>query len=105
MIAWSCQRRAVLRSSQRSVPSAPKIPFRNQLRILIRSEGLMLIGLIGLMAAFGRTGGIFNVIPLMAENELGLNPTQIGFGLGMISIVSLVIVMPSGIRDKLDENP
>lgn len=93
-------------TSQRTLVTAPKISFLSQLRILVRNEGLMLIGLIGLMAAFGRTGGVFNVIPLMAERDLGLNPTQIGFGLGMISIVSLVFVMPSGMLvDKIGRKP
>ncbi|MCA9834741.1 MAG: MFS transporter [Thermomicrobiales bacterium] len=84
----------------------PATSFLQQLRILSRNEGLMLIGLIGLMAAFGRTGGVFNIIPLMAENDLHLTSTQIGFGLGMISIVSLVFVMPSGVLvDKLGRKP
>lgn len=80
--------------------------FRQQLRILSKNEGLMLIGLIGLTAAFARTGGLFNVIPLMAENEIGLNHTQIGFGLGMISIVSLLFVWPSSVLvDTLGRKP
>ncbi len=80
--------------------------FRQQLHVLVRSRGLLLISLIGLMAAFARTGGLFNVIPLMAENDLGLNPTQIGFGLGMISIVSLLFVWPSGVLvDSIGRKP
>jgi MFS transporter, DHA1 family, multidrug resistance protein len=86
--------------------SANPLNFRQQLGMLSRNEGLMLIGMIGLMAAFARTGGLFNVIPLMAENEIGLNPTQIGVGLGMISIVSLVFVWPSGVlSDSLGRKP
>lgn len=82
------------------------IPFQQQIRLLIRSQGLLLIGLIGLMAAFGRTGGVFNVVPIMGESELNLNPAQIGLGLSMISIVSLVFVFPSGILvDKLGRKP
>ncbi len=80
--------------------------FRQQLHVLVRSRGLLLISLIGLTAAFARTGGLFNVIPLMAENDLGLNPTQIGFGLGMISIVSLLFVWPSGVLvDTIGRKP
>lgn len=85
---------------------ANPLNFRQQLGVLSKIEGLMLIGMIGLMAAFARTGGLFNVIPLMAENEIGLNPTQIGLGLGMISIVSLVFVWPSGVLvDTLGRKP
>lgn len=83
-----------------------ELPFLHQLRHLLRSEGLMLISIIGLMAAFGRTGGLFNVIPIMGETELHLNPAQIGFGLSLISFVSLAFVIPSGILvDKLGRKP
>lgn len=85
---------------------ANPLNFRQQIGVLTRNEGLMLISMIGLMAAFARTGGLFNVIPLMAENEIGLNPTQIGLGLGMISIVSLIFVWPSGVlTDTLGRKP
>ena len=67
-----------------------------QLRVVSGSSGLVLIGIVGLAAAFARTGGLFNVIPLLAEQEMGLSTDQIGLGLGMISIVSLVLVYPSG---------
>jgi MFS family permease len=67
-----------------------------QLGQLRHSHGLMLIGIVGLAAAFARTGGMFNVIPLLAEDEMGLTPEQIGVGLGMISILGLVLVYPSG---------
>jgi MFS transporter, DHA1 family, multidrug resistance protein len=77
--------------------SNAKLAFRDQTRFLFRSEGLVLIGMIGLCAAFARTGGLFNVIPLLAEQEIGLTPDQIGLGLSMVSIVGLVLVYPSGV--------
>jgi DHA1 family multidrug resistance protein-like MFS transporter len=67
-----------------------------QLRTLSASSGLMMIGAVSLAIAFARTGGLFNVIPLLAEDEMGLTPSQIGLGLGMISILGLVLVYPSG---------
>lgn len=67
-----------------------------QFRFLGTSPGFILIGTIGLAAAFARTGGLFNVIPLIGENQIGLSPDQIGLGLGMVSIVGLVLVYPSG---------
>jgi len=76
--------------------SAKSIPVRQQLAQLKSTRGLLLIGLVGLTAAFARTGGLFNVIPLLAEDEMGLTPDQIGLGLGMISILGLVLVYPSG---------
>jgi MFS transporter, DHA1 family, multidrug resistance protein len=71
--------------------------FLTQMGFLLRSEGLVLISMVGLSAAFARTGGLFNVIPLLAEKEIGLTPDQIGLGLGMVSIVGLVLVYPSGV--------
>lgn len=94
------------RKSADSGAPAPSLSFLQQLRFLVRSEGLILISLIGLMAAFGRTGGIFNVVPIMGEQDLGLTPAQIGLGLSMISIVSLAFVVPSGILvDKIGRKP
>lgn len=86
--------------------SASPVNFRTQLGVLLKSEGLVLISILGLVAAFARTGGLFNVIPLMAENDIGLNPTQIGVGLGMISVISLLFVWPSGwLVDTLGRKP
>lgn len=74
----------------------PATTMLQQLRTLSASTGLVLIGVVGLAAAFARTGGLFNVIPLLAEDEMGLSPDQIGLGLGMISILGLLLVYPSG---------
>lgn len=70
--------------------------FRQQLSLLTAIPGFSLICLVSFCAFFARTGGLFNVIPLLAEDEIGLEPDQIGLGIGMISIVGLVLVYPSG---------
>jgi len=74
----------------------PKPTFREQIRLLTAIPGFSLICLVSFCAFFARTGGLFNVIPLLADDEMGLDPGQIGFGIGMISIVGLVLVYPSG---------
>ncbi len=71
--------------------------FRNQLLLLTAIQGFALISFASFVTFFARTGGLFNVIPLLAENEIGLEPDQIGLGIGMISIVGLVLVYPSGV--------
>lgn len=76
---------------------AQTVGFLSQTRTLLRSEGIVLISLVSLSAAFARTGGLFNVIPLLADQEIGLSPDQIGLGLGMVSIIGLVLVYPSGV--------
>lgn len=78
-------------------PASAGIGFLQQTRYLLQSEGIVLISLISLAAAFARTGGLFNVIPLLADSEIGLSPDQIGLGLGMVSIVGLILVYPSGV--------
>lgn len=74
----------------------PEGRFMTQVRFLLRSENLVLISLVTLAAAFSRTGGLFNVIPILADQEMQLSPDQIGVGLGMISIVGMIFVYPSG---------
>jgi multidrug resistance protein len=70
--------------------------FREQLVLFTAIQGFALISIVSFVTFFARTGGLFNVIPLLAEDEIGLRPDQIGMGIGMISIVGLVLVYPSG---------
>jgi len=72
------------------------LTFRQQLDLIVRIPGFALICLTSFAAFFARTGGLFNIIPLLAEDRIGLSPDQIGLGIGMISIVGLVLVYPSG---------
>lgn len=99
LIAWFFvpETRDRSRSEGHVRPVSAGVGFRQQTQYLLRSEGLVLISLISLAAAFARTGGLFNVIPLLADSEIGLTPDQIGLGLGMVSIVGLILVYPSGV--------
>jgi MFS transporter, DHA1 family, multidrug resistance protein len=67
-----------------------------QLRVLTAQLGFLLISIVSFATFFARTGGLFNLIPTLADNKLGLTPGQIGIGLAMISIVGLVLAYPSG---------
>lgn len=75
---------------------AERIGLRDQLQMLIAIPGFALICLVSFGAFFARTGGLFNVIPLLAEDQIGLAPDQIGLGIGMVSIVGLFLIYPSG---------
>jgi multidrug resistance protein len=77
-------------------PARGLVAFRNQLVLFTAIQGFALISIVSFVTFFARTGGLFNVIPLLAENDIGLKPDQIGLGIGMISIVGLVLVYPSG---------
>lgn len=98
VVAWFFvpETKALSGSKHGMQASALPLGFWRQFRFLLRSEGLVLISLVTLAAAFTRTGGIFNVIPLLADEELHLTPGQIGVALGMMSIVGMIFIYPSG---------
>jgi len=68
-----------------------------QFHALRRQTGFVLIAIVSFAAFFARTGGLFNLIPTQAENDLGLSASQIGLGLGAISLVGLGLAFPSGV--------
>jgi MFS family permease len=75
----------------------PLPPFGSQIRILTRHRGFMLVSLISFMNAVARTGGLFNVIPVLARDRLLLSTDRIGLGLALASLVGLVVIYPSGV--------
>jgi len=77
-------------------PPPAKPSFREQIGMLVAIPGFALICLVSFSAFFARTGGLFNVIPLLAEDAIGLEPDQIGLGIGLVSIVGLFLIYPSG---------
>jgi len=87
---------ALSTNGARAVEPETKQTFSGQIRLLTAIPGFPLICLVSFSSFFARTGGLFNVVPLLAENDIGLGPDQIGVGIGIISIVSLLLVYPSG---------
>ena len=81
--------------TSRAVASTPRI--REQLRLMHAIPGFSLIGLVSFSIFFARTGALFNVVPLDAQARLGLGPDRIGLGLGLISVIGLVLAYPSGV--------
>jgi MFS family permease len=75
----------------------PSIPLVTQLRLLTAQTGFLLISIVSFATYFARTGGLFNLIPTLAENKIDLTSGQIGIGLAMISIVGLILAYPSGV--------
>jgi MFS family permease len=71
--------------------------FGSQVRILTGHTGFMLVSLVSFMNAVARTGGLFNVIPVLAHDRLALNADRIGMGLAVASLVGLVVIYPSGV--------
>jgi MFS family permease len=77
--------------------AALALGFFEQLQRLSGNIGFLLVSLIGLAAAVARTGAVFNVIPLMVSDRLGLAPDQIGLGLSLVSLGGLLLAYPSGV--------
>ena len=95
LIAWL--RIPETRGASLARVSVAKLPsFAQQIRLMSVSTGFLLVSLIGFAAAVARTGAVFNVIPLMVTDRMGLAPDQIGLGLSLVSLFGLLLAYPSG---------
>jgi MFS family permease len=72
-------------------------PFAAQVRLLTGHRGFVLVALVSFMNAVARTGALFNVIPVLARDRLGLSADRIGVGLALASLVGLVLTYPAGV--------
>ena len=70
--------------------------FSRQIALLRRQIGFMLVGLIALMNAVVRTGGLFSIIPVLASTRMGLSVDTIGLGLAAGSVAGLGATYPAG---------
>ena len=71
-------------------------PLHRQMRLLWSNTGFMLVSGIALINALTRTGGLFNVVPIIGSLRIGLDYDEIGIGLAVGSILGLVAVYPAG---------
>lgn len=83
--------------SKSATGSAVPVSSRDQLAAVVAAPGFALISLVGFATVAARTGALFNVIPVFAEERIGLGADQIGIGLGMVSLIGLAFVYPSGL--------
>lgn len=82
--------------------AASQTPFVRQMLELLANRGFLLVGLISLMNAVLRTGGMFALIPLLATTELGLSVAEIGFAMMLANVCGLVAAYPAGwVTDRL----
>ena len=78
--------------------AAAELPaFGTQMRLLTGRIGFVLATLVSFMGAVARTGALFNVIPVLGRDRLGLSPDRIGVGLAVASLVGLALIYPSGV--------
>ena len=71
-------------------------PLHRQLALLWGNIGFMLVSGIALINALTRTGGLFNIVPIIGSFRVGLDYDQIGIGLAVGSILGLFAVYPAG---------
>ena len=82
--------------------AASQIPFVRQMLGLLAHRGFLLVGLISLMNAVLRTGGMFALIPLLATATLNLSVAEIGFAMMLSNVCGLVAAYPAGwVTDRL----
>jgi len=74
----------------------PKPSFISQMRHLAGQLGFVLVSIITLMNAVVRTGGLFTIIPVLANTRLGISVSAIGFGLMLGSVSGLIAAYPAG---------
>lgn len=95
-VAWFAvsETRDGFHNRQSGAASLP--PLRAQLRLLGSQIGFMLVSLISFMNALVRTGGLFAIIPVYANERLGLSVGRMGFAMMLGSIVGLAATYPAG---------
>jgi DHA1 family multidrug resistance protein-like MFS transporter len=74
----------------------PRPTFGAQIVLLSRNIGFVLVSGIALINALTRTGGLFNIIPIIGSFKLGLSVSEIGYGMGVGSVLGLLATYPSG---------
>ena len=67
-----------------------------QMRLLAAQIGFVLVCLVGLVNAVVRTGGLFNIIPVLGSVRLGLSVAEIGGALALGSVIGLSVAYPTG---------
>ena len=67
-----------------------------QVRLLAAQIGFVLVCLVGLVNAVVRTGGLFNIIPVLGSVRLGLSVAEIGGGLALGSVIGVSVAYPAG---------
>jgi MFS family permease len=73
---------------------------------LVGKTGLLLVGLIALLNAVVRTGGLFAIIPILGTVQLGLSVGAIGTAMMLGSVFGLAAAYPAGtLADRFGRKP
>lgn len=66
--------------------------MRPALRLLLRQRGFLLIGIVTFVQYFARTGALFNVVPILGRDRIGLSASATGFALSIASLMNLATI-------------
>jgi MFS family permease len=85
-------------------PGDPR-PSRS-VRSIIFSGGFILVAFVTFVQFFARTGAMFNVVPLMGTERLGLSTSQIGLALTLINVLNIGTLYHAGVlSDRYGRKP
>jgi MFS family permease len=111
-VAWFAVRETRPLSTRMGVPELAAggrptaQPFTAQIRVLVGKTGLLLVGLIALLNAVVRTGGLFAIIPILGTVQLGLSVGAIGTAMMLGSVFGLAAAYPAGtLADRFGRKP
>ena len=68
-----------------------------QLRMLSKNIGFVLVSGVALAHALTRTGGLFNIVPIIGSFKIQLEYDEIGVALAVGSLLGLCVVYPAGV--------
>jgi MFS family permease len=95
----------LVRESRHHAPLVHGSPLR-ALGTLARSRDFMLISAVSFVVFFTMTGAQFTALPLMAVEELSLDPSFVGWALFLSNTVGFLLLFPSGvISDRYGRRP
>ena len=70
------------------------------------TPAFVLVSAVSFVQTFARTGALFNVVPLLGSERLGLSATQIGLTLTLVSMIQLAVIYHAGVlSDRFGRRP
>jgi MFS family permease len=75
-------------------------------RAIVLSGGFVLVAFVTFVQFFARTGAMFNIVPLMGTERLGLSTSQIGLALTLINVLNIGTLYHAGVlSDRFGRKP
>lgn len=70
----------------------PAIAMGQALRTLLKRRAFLLIGTVTFVQYFARTGALFNIVPILGRNSLGISASATGFALSIASLMNFATI-------------